>query len=37
MKKFIIGLCVVAIVSLGFVNESQARRHHRHHHYNHAK
>lgn len=37
MKKFIIGLCVVAIVSLGFVNESQARRHHRHHHYSHAK
>jgi hypothetical protein len=35
MKKILIGLCVMAIVSLGFVSESQARHHHRHHH--HAK
>lgn len=33
MKKILIGLCAVAIFSLGFVNESQARRHHRHHHH----
>ena len=36
MKKILIGLCVMAIVSLGFVSESQARHHHRHHHH-HAK
>ena len=35
MKRILIGLCVAAIVSLGFVSESQARHHHRHHH--HAK
>ena len=33
MKKIIIGLCVMAFVSLGFVSESQARHHHRHHHH----
>jgi len=37
MKRILIGLCAMAIVSLVFVNESQARHRHRPHHYYHAK
>lgn len=35
IKKLLIGLCAMAIFSLGIVNVSQAHRHHHHHH--HAK